>query len=162
MSRRAARKRRRQERERREDAMPPVANPAAMSAEQHGRGGQGESPEEMSLLADPHHVRGDLVTVQQAINGMWPVTDARRAKVMDKLEDKITNSSDDRTLLGAARAIIAADRANTQRASVMNAETRFAAQSAAQSASAMSGGVTVNVNGQAAVQIYLPENGRDG
>ncbi len=100
-------------------------------------GGQG------GLLADPHHVRGDMKLLQMAARRRWPVSRSQRKKSCQRLETIIDQSPDDDVVIAAIRTQGVLDGINARREQAAAAEPKV--------------NVTIN-GGQTGIQIVQRED----
>lgn len=60
------------------------------------------------------HDRADARMVGTAMRQRWPISDAIRVKLADRLSGIVLDSEDDRTVVAAAKALIDADKLNLE------------------------------------------------
>lgn len=70
---------------------------------------------EPQLFSDPGHVRDDLRLLRSAIKRRWPIPKSLRGLAVEKIKGILESSKDDRSIVAALRALIAADALNAKR-----------------------------------------------
>ena len=70
----------------------------------------------MGILHGGTHIKADCVTIGRAMRERWPVTAEARQLVVDRLVSVLEAASEDRDVVNASRALIAADGLNVTEA----------------------------------------------
>lgn len=75
--------------------------------------GNGEIVERAEVCASKRHSRADAKMVARAVRNGWPVPPELRGKVVSRL-DTLLDSTDDRTSIAAARAVVEINKQNLE------------------------------------------------
>lgn len=106
---------------------------------------------ETDLLSDPTYSAQDLKMIKRAIRNDWPISPDLREMLVNRMQEIIKTSDDDRNCIGAARALIQADALNAKREALEQADEHKRMPDKH---------LHLHAEAQAKVVIHLPDNGR--